>query len=140
MPHTWGGSEAEPVAAVPPCLLPPFDAGVVLTGFVDVATTVAFSVLGGAAISFEEEFFKKITATGGLAKRYGARYRTALLKMCPYHYVANSSVGPACYVKDDEGVVESLRTSFGLLSKGVFQGAVCCCGLGSRGNAKLSLL
>lgn len=74
MPHTWGGSEAEPVAAVPPCLLPPFDAGVVLTVFVDAATTAAFSVLGGPAIFFEEEFFKKITAIAGLAKRYGARY------------------------------------------------------------------
>lgn len=74
MPHTWGGSEAEPVAAVPPCLLPPFDAGVVLTVFVDVATTAAFSVLGGPAISFEEGFFKKITATAGLAKGCGARY------------------------------------------------------------------
>lgn len=95
MPHTWGGSEAEPVAAVPPCLLPPFNAGVVLTGFVEAATTAPFSVLGGPTISFEEEFFKKITATAGLAKQYGARYRTALLKMCPYHYAANSSIGPA---------------------------------------------
>lgn len=104
MPHTWGGSEAEPVAAVPPCLLPPFDAGVVLTGFVDVATTATFSVLGGPAISFEEEFFKKITETAGLVKRYGARYWMPLLKMCPYHYVAHSNVDDtAWYVKMTKG-------------------------------------
>lgn len=59
MPHTWGGSEAEPVAAVPPCLLPPFAAGVVLAVFVDAATTVAFSVLGGPAIFSKKDFFHK---------------------------------------------------------------------------------
>lgn len=68
MPHTWGGSEAEPVAAVPPCLLPPFAAGVVLTDFVDVATTEAFSVLGGPAIFSEEEFLKVFTAIAGLTE------------------------------------------------------------------------
>lgn len=50
MPHTWGGSDAEPVAAVPPCLLPPFAAVVVLTALVDVAVLVSFSVLDCPAI------------------------------------------------------------------------------------------
>lgn len=59
MPHTWGGSEAEPVAAVPPCLLPTFAAGTVLAGFVDVAMTAAFSMLGDAAIFSEEDLFRK---------------------------------------------------------------------------------
>ena len=75
MPQTWGGSEAEPVAAVPPCLLPPFATGVVLAVFVDVATTAAFSVLGVPAIFSEEDFFPtKVTAIAGLIKRCGARY------------------------------------------------------------------
>lgn len=59
MPHTWGGSEAEPVAAMPPCLLPPFAAGVVLAVFVDVAMTAAFSGLEGAAIFLNEVFLRK---------------------------------------------------------------------------------
>lgn len=44
MPHTWGGSDADPVPAVPPFLLPVFDPDVAPTVFACVVAVAAAAV------------------------------------------------------------------------------------------------
>ena len=121
MPHTWGGSEAEPVAAVPPCLLPPFATGVVLAVFVDVATTAAFSVLGGPAISSEEDFFHKWYGDWWSNIAIGSEILHVVIEDVPLSLCGLFQCDDtAWYGKKTEEVVKSLTSSHGLLSQGSF--------------------
>lgn len=52
MPHTWGGSDADPVPAVPPFLLPVFDPGVAPTVFACVAVAVAAAAVAAIDVTF----------------------------------------------------------------------------------------
>lgn len=52
MPHTWGGSDADPAPAAPPFLLPVLGPGVGPTVFVGVADAVAVAIAAAIDVAF----------------------------------------------------------------------------------------